>query len=472
MVTVLRTKKLLPWLMIGAIALFFLLAPRPEGLTSEGWILSCIFLCTITAFISAPLPMPIIGLISLTICPLSGIMTTQEALSAFSNPAIWLIVTSFALSRAFIKAGLGRRIAYLFMRWMGKSTLGLAYSLMLTGLLLAPIIPSGAARLGSILDPLHLSIAHAYDSRPENGTARRIGSYLFFNILQCNFVSNSLFLTSMSTNLMIAGFAYEFGIKISWGTWFLGALLPGGLTLVAIPLVLYLVWPPEIKRSPEIVQLAREELEKMGPMSRHETVVLTVFTGLLILWIGGDYFGISTTTTAMLGLAMLLVLGEISWDDVCQEKGAWSTMIWFSAVLMMAKFLISFSVISWAVGEVFSLVENLPWRTALVCTIILYFYSHYCFASQLAHAAAMFSGVLALLLEVGVPPLFAALTLCYCNNLMGGLTYYGSGSGPLYMDSGYIPVKDWFFFGFIISLINLFFILVIGPLWWEALGIV
>lgn len=469
--TILRVKNLRCWFIIATIALFFFVIPRPEGLSHEGWVLSGIFVCTIAAFILAPLPMPVVGLVSLMLCPLSGIMTTQDALSAFSNPAIWLIVTSFALSRAFIKSGLGKRIAYLFMSWMGKSTLGLAYALMLTGLLLAPIIPSGAARLGSILYPLHLSIAHAYDSRPENGTARRIGSYIFFNILQCNFLSNSLFLTSMSANLMIAGFAHEMGISISWGTWFLGALLPGGLALAIVPLFLYIAWPPEIKHSPEVIQLARRGLEEMGSMSRHERVVLTVFTGLLILWVGGEFFGISTTTTAMLGLSILLVLGELSWDDVCKEKGAWSTMIWFSAVLMMAKFLITFSVISWAVDEVFALFGGLPWHTALVCVIILYVYSHYCFASQLAHGAAMFSGVLALLIEIGAPPMFAALTLCYCNNLMGGLTHYGSGSGPLYMESGYIPVRDWLVFGFAISVINLICYLCIAPLWWEWLGI-
>lgn len=60
----------------------------------------------------------------------------------------WLIAVAFWLSGGFIKSGLGNRIAYGIVALFGKTTLGLTYSLVFAEALLAPAIPSVAARAG------------------------------------------------------------------------------------------------------------------------------------------------------------------------------------------------------------------------------------------------------------------------------------------------------------------------------------
>lgn len=66
----------------------------------------------------------------------------------------WLIAIAFWLSKGFIKSGLGNRIAYSIVSLFGKTTLGLTYSLVMAEALLAPAIPSVAARAGGIFFPL------------------------------------------------------------------------------------------------------------------------------------------------------------------------------------------------------------------------------------------------------------------------------------------------------------------------------
>ena len=66
----------------------------------------------------------------------------------------WLIAIAFWLSRGFIDSGLGRRVAYTLVSMFGKTTLGLTYALVLAEALLAPAIPSVAARSGGIFFPL------------------------------------------------------------------------------------------------------------------------------------------------------------------------------------------------------------------------------------------------------------------------------------------------------------------------------
>jgi len=70
---------------------------------------------TIVGIIAKLLPMGAIALLGIAVTALSGTLTINQALSGFGNSTIWLIVVAFFISRGFIKAGLGSRIAYLFM---------------------------------------------------------------------------------------------------------------------------------------------------------------------------------------------------------------------------------------------------------------------------------------------------------------------------------------------------------------------
>ena len=82
-----------------------------------------------------------------------------DALSGFANPLIWLIGVSIMISRGIIKTGLGARIGYLFIAVWGKKTIGIAYSLALSELILAPVTPSNTARGGGIIHPIMRAIA-------------------------------------------------------------------------------------------------------------------------------------------------------------------------------------------------------------------------------------------------------------------------------------------------------------------------
>ena len=50
---------------------------------------------------------------------------------------------------------------------LGRSTKGLGYSLCLSELILAPVVPSNTARGGGILAPIMRSLAVSLDSRPD-----------------------------------------------------------------------------------------------------------------------------------------------------------------------------------------------------------------------------------------------------------------------------------------------------------------
>ncbi|MGZ5384673.1 MAG: anion permease, partial [Acidimicrobiia bacterium] len=97
------TKTLMRWLIPPIVGLVIYLIPAPAAVEPEGWTLLAIFVATIVAIISKPLPMGAVAFVGLTVAAVMKVFTLDEALSGFSNSVIWLIVIAFLISRAVIK---------------------------------------------------------------------------------------------------------------------------------------------------------------------------------------------------------------------------------------------------------------------------------------------------------------------------------------------------------------------------------
>jgi divalent anion:Na+ symporter, DASS family len=459
-------------LAVFLLAVVIWLIPPPSGVQPPAWHLFAIFVATIVGIITKPLPMGAIALFGIAATALSGTLTISQALSGFGNSTIWLIVVAFFISRGFIKTGLGSRIAYLFMAALGKRTLGLSYGLIATDLVLAPAIPSNTARAGGIVFPLVKATAKAYGSEPNDGTAHKIGAFLMQAAFQGNVVTSAMFLTAMAANPLAAKLAAGMHINVSWGEWALAAVVPGVASLVLIPLVLYKVYPPAIKETPRASELAKQKLADMGKMHQDEWVMLAVFFLLLLLWTLGDQFAkIDSSTTALVGLSVLLITGVLTWNDILHEEGAWDTLVWFAALVMMASFLNELGLIPWFTKSARGMVGGVPWGVAFLLLCLFYFYSHYLFASQTAHVSSMYAAFLSVSVAVGTPPLLAALVLGFLSNLFSSLTHYGSGPAPVIFGSGYVELGTWWKIGALTSVINLLIWFIVGGLWWKLVGL-
>lgn len=462
-------KLLLICIAIGATIWFI---PAPSGLETDAWHLFSIFVATIVALVIKPIPMGSTAIIALTVIALTQILTLEQSLSGFQNTTIWLIVIAFFISRGFIKTGLGTRVSYVFVRLFGKKTLGLSYSMLLSDLILAPAMPSNTARAGGIIFPIIRSLSETYESRVGDGTERRIGAFLVKVSFQGDMITSAMFVTAMAANPLAVQITQEItGETITWGGWALAALVPGLISLALIPFVIYKLYPPELKETPEASAIAVEKLKEMGPLKKEERYMIGVFVLLLSLWIFGGNFGISATTSAFVGLSVLLLSGVLTWSDIKKEQGAWDTLVWFSVLVMMATYLNELGMIPWFSDLMGNAVGQMSWMMTLVILAIVYFYSHYFFASNTAHVSAMYAAFLSVIVASGAPPLLSALILAFFSNLFSCLTHYGAGPAPVFFGSGYVSQKKWWSLGFIISLIHIVVWFGAGGLWWKALGL-
>ncbi|WP_449387671.1 anion permease [Chryseobacterium lineare] len=461
-----------------AVALIIWFIPAPEGVSENAWHLFAIFAATILGIILKAAPMGTMCMMAIGFTALTQVLapgdagkSITKALSGFGDKVIWLIGISFFIARGFIKTGLGNRIAFLFIRIFGKSSLGLAYGLGLADVCLAPAIPSNTARGGGIIYPIMKSMAISFDSVPEKPeTHRKLGSYLTLNSYYMNLISSSMFLTGTASNPMCQKFAANLGINITWMSWAAAGFIPGLAAFFIVPLVLYKLYPPELKKTSDAPRMAAEKLKEMGPITKNEWLMLLAFFILLALWIFGGSLSIDATTTAFIGLTLLLLTSVLTWEDVKAEKGAWDTIIWFAVLVMMASSLNELGFIGWFSNLIKAEIGGMTWTVAFPVIILVYFFSHYIFASATAHVAAMYAALLSVGIAVGIPPMLLAMMLGFLGSIYGVLTHYGHGPAPVFFGSGYVDLKSWWLRGLEIGIVLLIIYMGLGGLWMKVLG--
>ncbi|KAL2977477.1 hypothetical protein AAZX31_13G070300 [Glycine max] len=235
--------------------------------------------------------------------------------------------------------------------------------------------------------------------------------------------------------------AEELGVIVPnpWVTCFKAASLPAIVCLL-MPLILYKLYPPEIKDTPEAPALAAKKLESMGLVIKNEWIMVGTMLLAVSLWIFGsfhlllmtmknytcllssidccfflifllvefciicvflfckDTISIASAVAAMIGLSILLLLGVLDWNNCWNEKSAWDTLAWFAILVGMASQLTNLGYVSWMSDCVANNLRSfsLSWPASVAVLQAAYFFIHYLFASQTGHVGALYSAVLAM----------------------------------------------------------------------------
>ncbi|WII94193.1 DASS family sodium-coupled anion symporter [Kingella negevensis] len=510
-----------------ALTLIIWFIPAPEGVSDNAWHLLALFIGIIAGIIGKALPIGAMAMLAFTIVALTQVtvvppkkeappaaaaqatdkaaqpatasapvavkaeakpakkpkaphvQAANDALSSLNSSLIWMIGIAIMLSRGILKTGLGTRLGYLFLSLFGKNTLGIAYSLAACDFLIAPVTPSNTARGGAIVHPIMKAISASFGSDPEQGTQNKLGRYLSLVNFHANVISCIIFVTATAPNPLVVNLIAEATgneVHLSWTTWFLAMVVPGLIAMAIMPIVLFYLYKPEVIKTPDAPAMASGKLKEIGAMSKGEKIMLAILGLLLLLWAGATdaLFGIKidATTTTLLGLSLALLSGVLTWDDVLKEKGAWDTVIWFAALVMMADFLNKLGFIKWFSNLMGSNIQSmgLSWQAACAILTVVYILVHYMFASGTAHVTAMLAAFYTVGLSLGAPPMLFALILASATGIMFGLTHYATGTAPVIYNSGYTTMGEWWIAGLVMCVVNMAIFYTIGLVWWKVLG--
>ncbi|EER04539.1 conserved hypothetical protein, partial [Perkinsus marinus ATCC 50983] len=208
----------IPILLLLIIIVLALWWVHPNDLSPHTWQVFVTFLVTIIGAVTEPIPMSGICLVSLGFCTLTNILTTAQILSGFGNDTVWLIVFACFIASGFVTTGLGKRLCFIILKYIGSTTLGLAYAFCICEFILATAIPSSTARGAGILLPiLEPLLKEGFQSDPALGTEKSIGTYMIMVEIVANTTSSVCWLTGGAWNAMMANFMEAVGVKINWG---------------------------------------------------------------------------------------------------------------------------------------------------------------------------------------------------------------------------------------------------------------
>lgn len=461
-------KHFAPIIVAVVIALF----PPPEGLAQHAWYFFAIFAGVIVGLMFEPLPGGAVGLIGVTLVTVlceqvlfgpdqlakPGFKAVNAslswALSGFSNSTVWLIFGAFMFALGYEKTGLGRRIALVLVKAMGRKTLTLGYAVAVADTILAPFTPSNTARSGGTIYPVIRNLPPLYDSKPNDPSMRRVGSYLMWVAIAATSVTSSLFLTALAPNLLAVELVKKIAkVELEWGNWFMAAAPAGILVLLLVPLLAYWLYPPEVKEGAEVPEWAAREITKLGGITSREINLAVLVVIALLLWIfGGAY--VNPTTAALIVISLMLLMNVVTWDDITKNSPAWNTLAWFATLVALADGLSQVGFVKWFAQGVASHMSGFTPVNAILLLLLINFFTHYMFASVTAHVTAM----LPVLLAVGstIPDMnmgHLAQLLCLQLGIMGIITPYGTGPSPVYYGSGYLPAADYWRLGGIFGII-------------------
>ncbi|MDM0078549.1 anion permease [Variovorax sp. J2P1-59] len=466
-----------------AVAIAIAMVPAPNGLGQHAWFYFAIFAGVIVGLMLEPLPGAAIGLIAVTLVTVlsewvffspaelarpgfkAANASLAWALSGFANGTVWLIFGAFMFALGYEKTGLGKRIALLLVRAMGRRTLTLGYAIAAADTLLAPFTPSNTARSGGTIFPVIRNLPPLYDSRPNDPSARRIGSYLMWTAIATTCVTSSMFLTALAPNLLAVELARKaVNVEIGWMRWFLAFAPAGIVMLLAVPLLTYFLYPPEVKEGKEVPAWAAQELVQMGGLSSREIILGVLVLVALGLWIFGGEF-MNATTAALVVISLMLLARVITWEDMLANKQAWNTFAWFATLVALADGLGRTGFVKWFADVIAVHMVGFSPTAAAVILVLVFFFSHYLFASVTAHTTAMLPVMLAVGSSVpGMPMEPFTLMLVVTLGIMGILTPYGTGPSPVYYGSGYLPAGDYWRLGALFGVIFIVLFLAINVL--------
>ena len=350
------------------------------------------------------------------------------------------------------------------MKLFGRSTLGLGYSIFLLDAVIAPAFPSDTARSG-VLYPLALSLAEGGGSKPDEATRKKMGAYLMFCGMATLTLSSALWLTAMAGNPLGAEIGKSMGFQISFGSWLLASLVPTLLSLALLPLLIYKVFPPEVKATPEAPAAARKALAAMGPLSLHEKIVAATFVVMVVLWGLAGTLKLDLTAVAFLGLGVLLASGVLTLKDIGQQGDVLATFIWFAILYTLSGQLNALGFMGYLGQRLGASLGGLPWLAAYAILVVAYVLLHYLFVSQTAHVLALFGVFLGVGVQLGVPVPVLGFALLFSTSYMSTITPQASSANVLVVGSGYLTQGELYRLGTITTAFNILVLLLVGTPW-------
>lgn len=344
-------------LMIGAFLLISPFLPTPNTMPDKGLITLAILFFGIGLWFTSIIPAAITSMVVIVLFPLYGVLTFEEATSGLGKEVIYLIIAVLIMGAAVEKSGLDKRLAYNMLLLANGNTRFTIFILIAITFILTFIIPNGFGRLTVMLPIATGLITCMKDEGGEN-----IGKAVMLAITYTPSICIATVITG-STGAIYAASLFETMLGFNWTyLHWMFVMLPGTIMILFI-LWLIVIWlfPPMAKTIERGKQYSHEEKEKLGPISKNELKLISLYVILIVLWVTKGFHQISIAMSAVLVVIFLFVPGInlISWKEA-KKQVDWSIPLIFAAGFTLANAFEKSGVVSWMSNQATYVLNDLP----------------------------------------------------------------------------------------------------------------
>ena len=318
------------------------------------------------------IPLAATALVPLVAFPAFEVAGFKATASPYASGTIFLFMGGFFLALALQRGNLHRRVALVTVLAVGTKPKQLILGFMVATGFMSMWVSNTATAV--MMLPIGLSVLTLIGEMKTDAEGKVRSNFAIALILG---IAYSASIASLSTligtppNTLLRGYLKDnHHIEIGFGQWMLvGVPLAWGFLLVAWWLLTNVLSKPEIDEIPGGKELIREELHKMGPMSRGEKLVGMVFLLAALSWIFLPTLfpdaGISDELIAMAITLLLFIIpvhpkhGVALLDWETAKHIPWDVLLLFGGGLSLSAMFSSNGLSAW-IGEQAKGLAGLP----------------------------------------------------------------------------------------------------------------
>ena len=475
--------------LIAAFVVLFIiiLLPNPESLPVAGQRALAVLAFAVILWVSEAVSYPVSAIFIVALLAVlvglspsmdnpSELIGSKEALTmaigGFSSTALLLVAGALVLATAMEITGLHKRIALYIMSKVGTQPGRLVIGTILVSFVLALFVPSATARAGTLV-PILMGMTAAFGLAKDS----KLSALLMITAVQSISIWNIGIKTAAAQNMVALGFMEsEFGVDISWGSWFLYAA-PWS---VMMSIVLYFVMTRLIKPDASEIEGKgdiKRQLDELGAITTKEKRLIIVSLFLLFFWsTEGIVHPFDSTTVTIVALAYMFIpkIGIFSWSEV-QPKIAWGTLIIFAIGISMGQVLLATDGASWLSEKSFEAIGLHAMPLVLMIAVLALFniLIHLGFASATSLASAFIPIVIALVVGMGDtafngPGLVLIMQFVIS---FGFLLPVNAPQNMLAYGTGAFTTKEFLKSGIPLTIIGYVLIILFSATYWQWVGL-
>lgn len=394
------------------------------------------------------------------------------ALGGFSNSAVALVAAALFLAVAMQATNLHKRLALWILSIVGTKTKAIVLGAILVSIILAFFVPSATARAGAVV-PILLGMVAAFGLPKDS----RLAALLVITAVQSVSIWNIGIKTGAAQNMVALGFIQEqFGVDVSWGSWFLYAAPFSILMSIALFFIMTTMIKPETDTIEGGKEVIKKQLADLGPLKGTEIRLIIISVILLFLWATENIVHpFDTTTVTIVAIAILLSpkIGVYTWGEV-EKLIPWGTIIVFAVGISLGTILLNTEGAQWLSDTVFGSIglDSMPILATIALLTAFNILIHLGFASATSLASALIPVFIALAttIQLDVDQIGFVLIQQFVISF-GFLLPISAPQNMLAYGTGAFTTKDFLKSGIPLTILGYLLVLLFSATYWKWIGL-